>query len=90
MIQSTFQNNRCSLWPSCACYQQLAIYGKELQDETKVWPLDELAIAEMIIFVNLACIKDHCPDRRMREFAKWHLRHPFWARQKKLGIWIEQ
>jgi hypothetical protein len=77
---------RCNLWPLCACYTQLSRYGKELQDETKIWPMDELAIAEMMIFVNLACVAKYCPDKRIRAFARNHLSQPFWDRQRAMGI----
>jgi hypothetical protein len=27
----------CEVWPDCACCVQLELYGKELQDERKIW-----------------------------------------------------
>jgi hypothetical protein len=80
----------CLVWPDCSCCIQLSAWARELEDQEKIWDLEELAIGEMMIFINLACVSFRCPDKRIRQCAKRHLRHPFWDRQKKLSIWVEQ
>lgn len=76
----------CALWPDCACYVQLKLWGKELQEEWKIWDREQLDIGEMIIFINLCCVSSHCPDQIVREYAKKQLRKPFWQRQKAKSI----
>jgi hypothetical protein len=79
----------CLAWPDCSCCIQLSLWARELENQDRVWDLEELAIGEMMIFVNLACVSSRCPDKRTRQYAKRQLRKPFWDRQKRLGIWVE-
>jgi hypothetical protein len=80
----------CEVWPDCACCVQLQLYGKQLQDERKIWDWEELEIGEMTIFINLACVSTHCPDPICRDYAKQQLRKPFWDRMKRKTIWVKQ
>ena len=77
----------CSVWPECGCYETLALWKKNIvDDQESIWRPDELDWAETTIFISLACMAKHCPDPRMRVFAKRHLEKPFWDRQWSLSI----
>jgi hypothetical protein len=81
---------KCELWPRCDCYSQLTAYGWALQDEHRVWDVEDLVVVEDMIFICLCCVERRCPDRAIREFAKRQLRHEFWAEQKARSIYWEQ
>jgi hypothetical protein len=77
----------CSVWPNCSCYETLALWKKNLiDDEDSVWRPDQLEWAETAIFITLACIERHCPDRGMRVYAKRQLEDKFWDRQWSMSI----
>jgi hypothetical protein len=76
----------CADWPNCNCYSYLALWAKNLQDEEKLWDIEDLLIAEEMIFVTLACVEHRCPDKEIRTFAKQQLREPFWERQWSKAI----
>jgi hypothetical protein len=61
-----------------------------LQDEQREWKFDDLEAGEVMIFVSLVCVRSHCPDMDVREFARQQLRKPFWDRQKGMGGYVEE
>jgi hypothetical protein len=80
-VLARLSRRECASWPACHCYSYLAQWGKNLQDEDEVWEIEDLEIAEFMIFVTLACVEHRCPDQEIRDYAKQQLRKPFWARQ---------
>jgi hypothetical protein len=75
--------NRCARC-ECDCCATLLLWAANLQDEGMEFEPEELEAAEVVIFVSLACIAKHSPNRKMRAYAKNQLRDPFWNEQKQL------
>jgi hypothetical protein len=73
---------RCSLWPDCNCHSFLALWGRLLSDDEKIWDLHDLEVGEDLIFITLRCVEGHCPDKAVREYAKRQLSKRFWDRQR--------
>jgi hypothetical protein len=86
---SVLERKTCELWPGCACYETLKRWAYNLDDE-QVWPHEVLECAETLIFISLACIERHCPDRVVKAYAGEQLQKRFWDRQKTMGIYVEQ
>ena len=77
----------CSLWPNCGCYETLAQWKKNIVDDQEtIWRPDQLEWAETSIFISLACMERHCPDRAMRVYARGQLKDRFWDRQWSMSI----
>jgi hypothetical protein len=72
----------CTTWPDGHCYSFLALWGRLLSDEEKVFDRNDLEMAEDMIFIKLCCVQRHCPDVEIRFYARDQLRKEFWDRQK--------
>lgn len=78
---------RCELWPNCGCYETLALWKRNIvDDQESLWRKDELEWAESAIFISLACMVKHCPDKGIRAYAKRQLQDRFWDRQWSMSI----
>jgi hypothetical protein len=51
----------CRRWPACICKEHWDFYDQA--------PVEYLEHAQLIIEAMLACISEHCPDRRYRQHA---------------------
>jgi hypothetical protein len=76
----------CREWPSCPCYSTLANWGQQLGDEEAIWERNYLAAVEDLIFVSLCCVQKRCPDKAVKEYAKWQLSKSFWDRQRSKSL----
>jgi hypothetical protein len=59
----------CILWPACACRKNIVHWQEALGDEDRVFTLEELEAAEMVIYFSCACAAEHCPDPAIKAYA---------------------
>jgi hypothetical protein len=81
---------RCPFWPDCPCSVNLPRWQQNLEDEERVWSLEELRDVETFIYVMLTCAAVRCPDERIRVYAQTQLANPFWNRQRMGGQLSEE
>jgi len=74
---------RCSLWPDCACHENLVHWQQNLMDEEIVWSLEELRGIETLIFITLTCVAAYCPNKKIRLYAQCQLANRYWDRQRR-------
>ena len=74
---------QCGLWPDCRCHEDLVHWQEMLSNEDKVWTLDEIRTAELIIFVRLCCAARLCPDLEVKFYASLQLLDSHWDRLRR-------
>jgi hypothetical protein len=82
-----FTTKRCGLFPECTCYYTVARWAGNLldDDEGEEFTLEELKVANDMIFYSLACLSRHCPHPKMKRWAKAQLRDRWWDELKRIG-----
>src|SRR6266481_6913004 len=81
------QRRVCGLWPYCGCHDTLAQWKRDIvDDDESVLSSDQLEWAETAIFISLACISAHCPDKKTKAYAKRQLEDKFWEKQWSMSI----
>jgi hypothetical protein len=72
----------CTLWPTCACFQHLTHWQKQLYNEELFWTIEQLAWAETAIFLSLSCAAAHCPDQEIKSYCQKQLTASWFDRQR--------
>jgi hypothetical protein len=69
-FEETLLNSRdCLLWPDCGCFNNLAHWQEALQDEDRIFSLEQLEYAEELLFYTCACVAAHCPDPKIKAYG---------------------
>jgi len=89
IAERMLKSKTCLLWPRCGCHETLKRWIYNLNDIDRVWAMEVLECAESLIFISLACVSHHCPDRVVKAYARGQLRDKFWDRQKAMGVHVE-
>jgi hypothetical protein len=59
----------CLLWPNCACRHNIVHWQDALEDQDRIFTLEQLEAAETVIFYSCACAAEHCPDPEIQLYA---------------------
>jgi len=71
-----YQNQEYTLFPNCACHDNLVHFQTALETEHYTWP--QIQSIAHVIATNLTCVSMHCPDPETRAWAERQLLDPFW------------
>ena len=62
----------------CTCRAFLLAWAEQLSDESKIWPLDELADIEQMIYGRLCRVAQCCVVPEFKKYAEAQLKDERW------------
>jgi hypothetical protein len=69
------KEDECSLWPDCACHDNLIKWQEALTDEDRTFSPEQIEWAEEVLFATVACVSAHCPDPKVKAYSAIQLRN---------------